>query len=369
MSEDATAVLVPMLNPNEPEAVLVERLVQEGQAVTAGDVLCVVETTKSTDEVVSEVDGYVVGWRAAPSEQVTAGEVLCHVASSPTWSPPPPPETGGGAHSLPAGLRISRPALALALEWGVALERLPLGPMVTVATVQSLLGDQPAPAQDNPDGRPPAAFDPTALVVYGGSGHGRTLVELVRAGGGLRVVGIVDRGLTPGHQVLGVPVLGGDESLAGVRSDGVALAANGVGGVARATDRVGAFRRLTAAGFAFPILRHPSAVVEPSSTVAAGAQVMAHAYVGSEARVGLGAIVNTGAVVSHDCRLSDHVNLSPGATLAGEVQVGGMTLIGMGATVNIGVKVGARVRIGNGAVVKADVPDDQIVRAGTTWPA
>jgi acetyltransferase-like isoleucine patch superfamily enzyme len=50
------------------------------------------------------------------------------------------------------------------------------------------------------------------------------------------------------------------------------------------------------------------------------------------------------------------------------VRVGERALIGMGATINLGVSIGAGVRVGNSAVVKADVPDNGIVRAGAVWP-
>jgi UDP-3-O-[3-hydroxymyristoyl] glucosamine N-acyltransferase len=40
----------------------------------------------------------------------------------------------------------------------------------------------------------------------------------------------------------------------------------------------------------------------------------------------------------------------------------------MGVTINLGVKIGRGVRIGNSAVVKADVPDGAIIRAGAIWP-
>jgi len=98
-------------------------------------------------------------------------------------------------------------------------------------------------------------------------------------------------------------------------------------------------------------------------------QVFPHAYVGSEARLGFGTIVNTGAIVSHDCVLEDYVNISPGAILAGEVHVGREALIGMGVTVNLQVRIGHGARIGNGATIKADVPDQGVVRAGSIWPA
>jgi len=40
----------------------------------------------------------------------------------------------------------------------------------------------------------------------------------------------------------------------------------------------------------------------------------------------------------------------------------------MGATINLGVSIGAGARVGNSAVVKADVPENGIVRAGAIWP-
>jgi acetyltransferase EpsM len=213
-----------------------------------------------------------------------------------------------------------------------------------------------------------AGFDPTAIVVYGGGGHGKTLIELLVALGTYRVVGVVDDCLKAGGAVLGVPVVGGRSVLASLVADGVRLAVNAVGGISQVASRVEITRTLTEAGFAMPAVVHPSAWIEASASIGPGAQVLAHAYVGSDAVVGRGALLNTGSIVSHDCRLDDHCILSPGALLAGDVHVGTMTLVGMGATVNLGLRVGRQVRLGNGAVVKTDVPDGEKVRAGSIWP-
>ena len=207
-----------------------------------------------------------------------------------------------------------------------------------------------------------------AIVVYGGGGHGRVLLDLLQTLARYEVVGVVDDHLRPGDDVLGAPVLGGSEVLAELRARDVALAVNGIGGIGRIESRVEVFDRLAGAGFSCPSLVHPRAVVEPSATLADGVQVLALAYVGTAATIGFGSLVNTSAVVNHDCVLGRYANVSPGGLLAGEVALGDRAMVGMGATLNVGVQVGEGALIGNSAVVKADVPAGARVRAGQVWP-
>jgi sugar O-acyltransferase (sialic acid O-acetyltransferase NeuD family) len=217
---------------------------------------------------------------------------------------------------------------------------------------------------------PQAAFDPTAIIVYGGGGHGKSLIDLLRLLRTYRIVGVIDDGIDPKQQpvIMGLPVLGGAEALPVIFEQGVRLAVNAVGGIGNITVRIKVFERLAEAGFTCPAVVHPSAVVEPSAVLSAGVQVFPLAYIGSEARIEYGAIINTGAIVSHDCQVGAYANLSPGAVLAGEVRLGAAALVGMSATVNLRVLIGANARIGNGATVKTDVPEQGVVRAGTAWP-
>jgi sugar O-acyltransferase (sialic acid O-acetyltransferase NeuD family) len=266
--------------------------------------------------------------------------------------------------AIPEGLRISQPALALARSHGYDLGKLPRGPLITEATLQGLLA-QARPERFTP---PTAAFDPTAILVYGGGGHGKTLIELLNRLGTYRIVGVVDDGIPTGQTVLGLSVLGGGAVLEEIYAQGVRLAVNAVGGIGNLGIRINVFHKLAQAGFTCPAVAHPSAVIESSARLAPGVQVFAQAYVGSQVAIGYGAIINTGAIISHDCILGDYVNLSPAAVLAGGVQVGAGSLIGMGVTVNLQVKIGPGARIGNGAAIKADVPEGGVVRAGAVWP-
>lgn len=215
---------------------------------------------------------------------------------------------------------------------------------------------------------PSHEYDPKALVLYGGGGHGKTLIDLVRAAGHFHWIGVIDDRLPRESTVLGLPVLGGADQLAECYKNGIRLAVNGVGGIGNPSVRQNVFEILEQAGFDCPAVVHPSAWIEPSARLEGGVQVLAMTYVSSDAAIGFGSVLNAGVVVSHDCRLGRCVNLSPGATLAGNVRVEDYAQIGMNATVNLDITIGRGARIGNGATVKADVPPETIVRAGAIWP-
>lgn len=209
---------------------------------------------------------------------------------------------------------------------------------------------------------------PAAILIYGGGGHAKAVIDLLRLLGTYRLAGLIDDNLPAGEAVLGVPVVGGVALLADCYRRGIRLAVNAVGGIGKPEVRVQVFERMAAAGFTFPAIVHPKAFVESSATLAEGVQVFAMAYVGSDSHVGFGSVLNNGAILSHDCILGECVNLSPGATLAGGVKIDDHAQLGMRATVNLGLHVGAGARVGNGATVKQDVPAGGMVYAGTIWP-
>ena len=363
---EAFEVLIPLLNPNEPEVQIVEILAHTGQKIEQGDVLCTVETTKSSNEITAEQSGHVVAMESKAGDKLHAGERLCWLAEEEGWQPPLELEAvETHTHdALPSGLRITRPALELAEEHGLSLEAISTGSLVTEAVVKRILAEQ----GDVTINLSESPLDPSVLVIYGGGGHGKALIDMVRALGTYRIAGVIDDGIKKGTEIMGIPVLGGAEQLPQLAQEGIRQAINAVGGIGDLNSRVRVFKRLITQSFEFPTLIHPTAWVEPGASLGVGVQVFPHAYIGSDARVGLGVIVNTSAVVSHDCSLDDYVNIAPGALIAGNVAIGEGVLVGMGVTFNLNVRVGAGAKIGNSAVVKDVVPEGQVIRAGSIWP-
>ena len=364
-------ILVPLLNANEPEARLVGIHVREGQMVEKGALLFTLETTKAAAEVEASEAGFV-RILVREGDTLSVGDKLALITETAdeavaSLAPGPSPEGRGRTPEL----RITKPARALAEQLGVDLSALPGDRLVTEAVVRQFAGPSATGLDSHPGGAARSTLQGQRLsaemIIYGGGGHAKAVLEMAQAIGAFRIAGIVDDNIPVGTLVLGVPVLGGREGLPGLVERGIRLAANGVGGIIDINVRVRLFELLEDLGFALPSLVHPRATVERSAQVGDGVQVFANAYVGSSAVLRAKCMVNTGAIVSHDCEIGSYTHIAPGALLAGHVHVGERSLVGMGVTTAIGIIVGNGARIGNGAILYADVPDKTIIPAGKVW--
>lgn len=194
------------------------------------------------------------------------------------------------------------------------------------------------------------------IVGFGAGTHAKSVLEAIRSAGRFEVAALVDDDSTrAGDRLLGFPILAADE-LARLRSDGVAHAFAGVGGVGDSGARRDVFERLLAAGFELPPIVHASAAVSPWAQLGRGVQVLAAAVVNAAAEIGDDVIVNTGAIVEHDCRIGAHAHVAPGARLGGMATVGEEAHVGIGAVVIEGMTIGAGALVAAGAVVIRDVP-------------
>jgi sugar O-acyltransferase (sialic acid O-acetyltransferase NeuD family) len=361
-----TPILVPKETVSDDHYRVVDLPVESGQHVEQDETLSVLETSKATFEITSPGEGFV-HYACSVDDHLPVGSLFAVISDSPDF----PNEhfaalaaagEAGVESPSDAGIRISRKARVLMERHGVDPRQIAHLGVVRAEDVERFVAGQQGAMEVSlgPDGSnaPP-------IVLLGGGGHAKMCIDILRQTGGFQIVGILDRRLPVGSQVLGVPVIGddSDEALAARFEAGVRHAVNGVGASLRHELRAKVYERLVRVGFALPNLVHPAAAVEPSAEMGQGNQVMGNATIGSAVVLGDNCIVNAGSVVSHDSVIRDHVHIAPGATLAGGVTVGENTLIGMGVTVFLGVSIGSDVRITNGKHVFKDVAPGTVVKA------
>ena len=199
------------------------------------------------------------------------------------------------------------------------------------------------------------------LVIVGAGGHARVLAEIVYLSKQFQLVGFTDPDpKLKGMKIFDAPVLGPDEILPSLRSQGVEEAIVGVGSSEDNHPRSLLFERIVRIGFHPALLIHPTAVLSFTVEIGRGVAVMARAVVNPNARLGDNVIVNTGAIVEHDCILGDHVHVASGACLSGGVRIGRKSFIGVGASSIQNVSIGEGCLIGGGAAVVGDIPDHSV---------
>jgi UDP-perosamine 4-acetyltransferase len=191
------------------------------------------------------------------------------------------------------------------------------------------------------------------VLIIGAGGHGKVVLDILRAGGEVNPVGFIDADASlSGTQVAGLEVLGGPNLLPKLRKKyNFAIVAIGDN---RARRRYAATAR--DAGFELINAVHPSASVSRSATLGKNVVIAAGAVVCAEATIADSVIVNTSAVVDHECVIGEAAHVAPGALLAGRVRIGEEAFVGLGAKIIQCLTIGEHSTVGAGAVVIEDVP-------------
>jgi UDP-perosamine 4-acetyltransferase len=192
------------------------------------------------------------------------------------------------------------------------------------------------------------------VVLLGGGGHAKVIVELFRAAGCYEVAGCASKD-PAAALALGIPVLGDDSRLPAIHASGVRHAFVAIGDNRR---RRRLSEEVSRIGFTLVNAISPGAILSPSVRLGAGVAVMAGVVINACSRIGNGCILNTGATVDHDCVIGNWAHIAPGTNLAGCVSVGEGAFLGVGSRAIPKISIGEWATVGAGAVVIRDLPPD-----------
>lgn len=196
-----------------------------------------------------------------------------------------------------------------------------------------------------------------SVIGIGAGGHAKVIIDILRMNGEFGLIGLIDADSSLiGGEVLGVPILGGEDRLESLYQGGVRHAFMGIASLSKTENNKRIFERIRKLGFDIVKVIHPSAVVASDVKIGQGTRIFGGAVINPGTNLGENVVVNTGAIVDHDCVIGDHAQIAPGAKLAGAVTVGEGSIVGIGAAVIQEIKIGYYSFVAAGATVIRDIP-------------
>jgi len=177
------------------------------------------------------------------------------------------------------------------------------------------------------------------IILIGGGGHCKSVIDVIEQEGRFEIVGIVDKPELLGSNVLGYSVIGNDFDLDSLAKK-YQYALITVGQIKSPSLRIKLFDLAVKAGFTLPNIISSNAYVSKHSSIGNGVVVMHNAIVNASASIGDNCIINSKALIEHDCLISKHCHISTNATLNGGVIVKSGSFIGSGVTTKESIVIG-----------------------------
>lgn len=195
------------------------------------------------------------------------------------------------------------------------------------------------------------------LAVVGAGGHGRVVADLAEMLGCYSAINFFDDFKPKGSLSGNWQVVGNIDNLIKEKKQyshiALGLGDNGL--------RKNVFLKLKQNGCKLINLIHPNALLSPSVTLGEGNVICAGVVLNAFVKVGDACIINTRSSIDHDSNLMDFSHVSPAACVAGSVEVGRLSWIGMGALIKNNLIIGEAVTVGMGAVVTKNIAPNQTV--------
>ncbi|MEO1944483.1 MAG: NeuD/PglB/VioB family sugar acetyltransferase [Candidatus Thioglobus sp.] len=189
------------------------------------------------------------------------------------------------------------------------------------------------------------------IILIGGGGHCRSVIDVIEQSDKFSVYGIVDKKEFFGSNVLGYSVVGDDSNLPELAKE-CAYAIITVGQINSSELRVKLFNQALRAGFTLPSIVSPRAYVANSVKIGAGSIIMHDALVNTGASIGSNCIINSKSLIEHDSTIENHCHISTNVVVNGSTLVCSKTFIGSGSVTKEGIVISKNSFIKAGSVVK-----------------
>ena len=189
------------------------------------------------------------------------------------------------------------------------------------------------------------------IILFGGGGHCKSVIDVIESEGIFRIAGIVDKKEKLGDSVLDYKIIATDADIEKLREE-YQYALITVGQIYTSEIREKIYDILKRYCFELPIIKSPHAYISLHSDIGEGSVIMHGAIINAGSRIGKNCIINSKALIEHDAVVEDHCHISTGAIVNGGVHVGKGSFIGSNATTKQYIHIPPNSFIKAGSIVK-----------------
>ena len=189
------------------------------------------------------------------------------------------------------------------------------------------------------------------IVLIGGGGHCKSVIDVIEQEGQFEITGIVDKPEFLGSDILGYSVIGNDSDLGNLAKK-YQYALITVGQIESPDLRILLFDMALLAGFNLPNIISPRAYISKHATLGQGTLVMHDALVNASVSIGKNCIINNKALIEHDSIIEDFCHISTNAVINGGVIVRQGSFVGSGVITKQYIEIKTNSFIKAGSIVK-----------------
>jgi len=372
---------VPTVSVNESEVKLVSWSKSPGDLVKKGEIICIVETTKSTYDIESESNGYLY-YILGEGLMIKVGELLAIISES--------EETDFSAifnkmQSEKRELEVNEPlpikrftkkAELIAARAGIKIDDIETNESVITEDILASYRElKNANKPVNDDSKHKLSFIEDDLVDSVHTSNRQERVLILGAGGGCNLVLDI---LTHSSQQRGVIILDGNKSLHNKTMMGVKvlgsidlieeLWATGkfdavISTIVKDNDeRKEIFENITVKGIPFTNIIDFSANVRSNVKMGIGNLIVSGCYLAPSVTIGNNNFLAAYTAIEHHSVIGSHCTFGPRFTASGKVHIGDSCKFGTGIFVEPFVKIGSNTTIASGAIVTGHIPENSLVK-------
>ena len=343
---------------NEDSGILQKWLVEEGQFISVGTIICEFETTKTIIEIEADNDGFILPI-VTESTEVKVGDTIAVIvadkknikAAKLKYSK----SRDAGKEESNEKYKITKKAKELIEKHKIDLNS--ISHKKGIIRTEDILSKIKESKGSSTHYELSIDSESKPLIIYGAGKGAITLFEAIDIKSIYNVVCFVDDNKSHENFLLELPVFHSSE-LNNLKNKGIKfIACEIINGKTRLKIK----ETVEELGYELVNVIHPMAYISKSVKIGKGNYIKSAAVIETNTTIGDCCIIDNGAVIAHDNRIGNGCHIAPGASLGSSISIGDFTVIGIGACISTNVKIGKNCIISVGSSVTKDVPNNSIV--------